>query len=481
MALIAIDGAASFAIDDVTGKLHVVDLSNSSIAEIDFNVMATGGITFKGGYDAATDTPSLDDGTPIAIAKGDMYVVTVAGNFFTEAVQIGDSLIANIDSALVLADWTRLEGNAQPVVKTHVITDGTTWQAAWQDAIDNPGVQLHVLKVQASFDVTSGNQPSGTVTSPVHVIADTSTLAARPVLTDKNHVIVTNSNVDWDGVDIDQDVSNTNVFFVVPTDSKARVSMRKCDIKRSSDEAFIECSNDSYLSVEFVNCTGVSTSTTKGLVHANNNGAGAPITLIDAVFIGCNFSGVMADTSDATGVEEINVAVFDSIFKNNGSGVWNKLAGTVLNVKQTVSSQVARDLVGGSSAPTFSVLGTPEDWSFFISDQDSDLTVTTAITFTATKKRRLLTGDIPSVTVKTAPTGSTATFDILVGGVSVFSTVISIDAGQKTSVTAATPAVLDATKTLIDVGDLVEFKILTVGTTIKGTGAKLNIPNLIEA
>ena len=67
----------------------------------------SGGVTYKGGYDAATDTPSLDDGTPIAgILTGDMYVVTVAGDFFTDTVAIGDVLIAIQDSPTLLAHWT---------------------------------------------------------------------------------------------------------------------------------------------------------------------------------------------------------------------------------------------------------------------------------------------------------------------------------------------------------------------------------------
>jgi hypothetical protein len=38
---------------------------------------------FKGGYDAATNTPDLDV-APAAIQQGWTYVVTVAGTFFTE-------------------------------------------------------------------------------------------------------------------------------------------------------------------------------------------------------------------------------------------------------------------------------------------------------------------------------------------------------------------------------------------------------------
>lgn len=77
----------------------------------------TAAVTYKGGYDAATNTPNLD-ATPIAITKGDMYTVTAGGTFFTETVSIGDVIIAEIDSAAVLADWTIVEKNLNTATET---------------------------------------------------------------------------------------------------------------------------------------------------------------------------------------------------------------------------------------------------------------------------------------------------------------------------------------------------------------------------
>lgn len=70
----------------------------------------TGLLDFKGGYNAATNTPDLDV-SPSGVKKGDFYVVTAAGNFFTEAVKIGDSLFAKVDNASTLADWVVIQGN----------------------------------------------------------------------------------------------------------------------------------------------------------------------------------------------------------------------------------------------------------------------------------------------------------------------------------------------------------------------------------
>ncbi len=70
-----------------------------------------GGVTYKGGYNAATNTPLLDS-TPIAgIKQGDMYTVTVAGTFFTDPVDIGDVLIAEQDDPTALTHWTVVNRN----------------------------------------------------------------------------------------------------------------------------------------------------------------------------------------------------------------------------------------------------------------------------------------------------------------------------------------------------------------------------------
>lgn len=71
-------------------------------------------MTYKGGYNAATNTPALDTGSPV-LAVGDMYHVTVAGTFFALAVVPGDVLIANTASvdAAAFADWDIVEGLQQ--------------------------------------------------------------------------------------------------------------------------------------------------------------------------------------------------------------------------------------------------------------------------------------------------------------------------------------------------------------------------------
>ena len=74
--------------------------------------LVSGGVRFKGAYNASTNSPNLDASPSITIKKGDMYVVSVDGDFFTETMQAGDSIIARKASPTVLADWIRVEKNS---------------------------------------------------------------------------------------------------------------------------------------------------------------------------------------------------------------------------------------------------------------------------------------------------------------------------------------------------------------------------------
>ncbi len=67
-------------------------------------------MSYKGGYNAATNTPDLDT-SPSGVKIGDMYTVTVAGTFFTTAVDAGDVLIAEQDNADIESSWTIVEKN----------------------------------------------------------------------------------------------------------------------------------------------------------------------------------------------------------------------------------------------------------------------------------------------------------------------------------------------------------------------------------
>lgn len=73
--------------------------------------------------------------------------------------------------------------------------------------------------------------------------------------------------------------------------------------------------------------------------------------------------------------------------------------------------------------------------------------------------------------VNTAPTGSTILIDINEGGTTILSTKLMIDASEKTSTTAATPAVISDSSLADDAEITIDFD--QVGSTIAGKGVKV--------
>jgi hypothetical protein len=83
------------------------------------DLAVTSGMVNKGAYNAATNSPDIDTATSIAVKNGWMYTVSVAGTFFSQAVQVGDVVICNVDRAATLtveADWTVLNKNIPDIV-----------------------------------------------------------------------------------------------------------------------------------------------------------------------------------------------------------------------------------------------------------------------------------------------------------------------------------------------------------------------------
>jgi len=89
-------------------------------AYVDASVSGSGALIYQGGYDAATNTPNLDATPVITINKGFTYTVTVAGLFFTEQVEVGDLIIAEINTPTVLTDWTTVQNNVDIASSTTV-------------------------------------------------------------------------------------------------------------------------------------------------------------------------------------------------------------------------------------------------------------------------------------------------------------------------------------------------------------------------
>lgn len=105
------------------------------------------------------------------------------------------------------------------------------------------------------------------------------------------------------------------------------------------------------------------------------------------------------------------------------------------------------------------------------SDETTALTTGTAKVTFRMPYAFTLTGVRASVT--TAPTGAVLTVDINEGGVSILSTKLTIDAGEKTSTTAATPPVISDSALADDAEITVDID--TIGSIVAGAGLKVTL------
>ena len=144
-----------------------------------------GNLIFQGGYNASTNEPDLDSDPSDNIKKGWSYVVTVAGNFFTEAVEVGDFIIAQQDEPTALANWVTVQNNTTLASLTNVgignvIASADTGkegiEVAYNSGTANVGVSIEGLSAITSV-----------ANDDLFILSDTST--------DKKNVKITASNL----------------------------------------------------------------------------------------------------------------------------------------------------------------------------------------------------------------------------------------------------------------------------------------------
>jgi hypothetical protein len=106
-----------------TGRIQGIDTVSAGTDAVNKTYVdnaVVGNLVFQGGYDAATNTPDLDSSPSSSIKKGWAYVVTAAGSFFTETVEVGDFLFAQSDAPTTLADWVTVQNNVGLATATTV-------------------------------------------------------------------------------------------------------------------------------------------------------------------------------------------------------------------------------------------------------------------------------------------------------------------------------------------------------------------------
>ena len=196
-------GDASMEGNNITGlgsPTNGTDAANKTY--VDSSVV--GNLVFQGGYNAATNTPDLDSSPSASIKKGWAYVVTAAGSFFTETVEVGDFLISQQDAPTALANWVTVQNNIG------IATTTTPGIASFADAsfavsaagevtLDNSGVTAATYGTASAVPRISVNT-KGQITAAVDTtISITSsqvsnfTTAATSAVTEREFVGTTTS------------------------------------------------------------------------------------------------------------------------------------------------------------------------------------------------------------------------------------------------------------------------------------------------
>jgi len=138
---------------NINDKLFYVGTGSGNIVFVDKTYVdnaISGGVSYKGGYDASANSPNLDDTSPVATTQGDMYTVTTAGTFFTTSVEVGDVLIAEQDSATAEANWTIVQANiTYSAAQIKTLYESNSDTNAYTDA-----EKTKLSGIEASADVT---------------------------------------------------------------------------------------------------------------------------------------------------------------------------------------------------------------------------------------------------------------------------------------------------------------------------------------
>jgi hypothetical protein len=145
----------------------------------DLNTTIAGSLVYKGGYDAATNAPLLD-ATPIAVTQGWTYVVTVAGQFFTENVQVGDMIIAKQNNPTLVSHWTIVNKNIPDIVQGTTIAQGILQLATNAEALAGTDTAKAITAASLAYAL-------GVTTTLTNARRFTTPLAGSAVTYNVNH------------------------------------------------------------------------------------------------------------------------------------------------------------------------------------------------------------------------------------------------------------------------------------------------------
>lgn len=210
----AIDNVTSDPVSPVAGQIwfNITDTElrfydgTSVVSVADLSDIA-GGLRFKGSYDATADSPILDGdgGIKITVETGDLYVVSTAGTFYTETVEVGDTIIARNGTNASIADWIVIQTNIGAADETTAGYIRIATQVETDNGTDDTTAvtPLKLATYLANQDYVQGYHETGNTgfaLTGAQTIIVTHNLNQRPV-----HVTVMN--------EADNEIIDVNVIY----------------------------------------------------------------------------------------------------------------------------------------------------------------------------------------------------------------------------------------------------------------------------
>ena len=332
--------------------------------------------------------------------------------------------------------------------------DHTQYPIITSGTISAAPARVGALHVNPSIDTVYIGKGTGSVLDWIPLTQNTDTNTS---LADTDQVLTGNRTVDIDGGALSiYDVTNANT-------SGLNMRLHNHRLRANGNDIQIGY----YAAAE-----GVATAGSIRFFPLDNTNGGIQSASLeraagtDGVLTLANLAGtggLMLSGHQTAATRGVFIASDGSVdFRAYGSGTFTGTAAKMLAVDS--SGNIIEEDVATV---------TPRSLTVACSDETTLLTAGTEKATFRMPEAATITGVRASLT--TAPVGSVLTVDVNKGGTSVLSTKLTIDAGEKTSTTAATAAVIDTNQD--DVADDTEMTIDidTVGSSSAGAGLKVTI------
>jgi len=167
--------------------------------------------SYKGGYNAATNTPDLDTSPSASISSGDVYDVTAAGTFFTIDVEVGDMVTARQDAPTLESHWVITQANLTPAsIKTQYESNADTNAFTDSQVTDVSNNVTHAASTTNPHSTDVGNLGSGTLAEFNIIITDATLDDAGDSRPPDAHSIASHSDTTATGTELNTLTSGGN-------------------------------------------------------------------------------------------------------------------------------------------------------------------------------------------------------------------------------------------------------------------------------